>query len=182
MPCSKCSLRRLDDIQIRADGKARTTGGKVENPVFLPGQSEMRWGNFKNASPEVMFTIVGNEVFPCLRNLGDGTTYSEHDLHRLRRRPRRGRRDRSASATPGTDFERFPSKAEAYFRLHLDKLALQRLRRNKQLTPGDLSELEGMLVDAGAGPVDLVWANDHIGGLGIFIRGLVCSVSAEPAI
>ncbi|MCK8467821.1 DEAD/DEAH box helicase family protein [Microbacterium sp. KSW4-16] len=76
-------------------------------------------------------------------------------------------------ATPGTDFERFRSKAEAYLRQHLDKLALQRLRRNKQLTPGDLTELEGMLVAAGAGPVDLVWANDQTGGLGIFIRGLV---------
>ena len=76
-------------------------------------------------------------------------------------------------ATPGTDFERFRSKAEAYLRQHLDKLALQRLRRNKQLTPDDLVELEGMLVAAGAGPVDLVWANDRVGGLGVFIRGLV---------
>lgn len=75
--------------------------------------------------------------------------------------------------TPGTDFERFRSKAEAYLRQHLDKLALQRLRRNKQLTPDDLTELEGMLVDAGAGPVDLVRANERKGGLGIFIRGLV---------
>ena len=75
--------------------------------------------------------------------------------------------------TPGTDFERFRSKAEAYLRQHLDNLALQRLRRNKQLTPGDLTELESMLVEAGAGPVDLVWANDRVGGLGIFIRNLV---------
>ncbi|MGY1552774.1 DEAD/DEAH box helicase family protein [Microbacterium sp. A588] len=76
-------------------------------------------------------------------------------------------------ATPGTDFERFRSKAEAYLRQHLDKLALQRLRRNKQLTPDDLTELEGMLVAAGAGPVDMVWANDRPGGLGLFVRGLV---------
>lgn len=75
--------------------------------------------------------------------------------------------------TPGTDFERFRSKAEAYLRQHLDKLALQRLRRNKQLTFDDLDELEAMLVSAGAGPVDLVWANERKGGLGIFIRGLV---------
>ncbi|MEI2672382.1 MAG: hypothetical protein V9G13_15010 [Marmoricola sp.] len=36
--------------------------------------------------------------------------------------------------TPGTNFERFRAKAEAYLREHLDNLALQRLRRNKQLT------------------------------------------------
>ena len=76
-------------------------------------------------------------------------------------------------ATPGTDFERFRAKAEAYLREHLDNLVLQRLRRNKQLTPGDLTELERMLVAAGAGPVDLVRATGQTGGLGIFVRGLV---------
>ncbi|MCK8467824.1 type I restriction-modification system subunit M [Microbacterium sp. KSW4-16] len=71
-------IRRLDDIQTLAEKKARVTGGDVENPVFLPGQSEMRWSHFKNASPEVMFKIIGDEVFPFLRSMGDGTTYSQH--------------------------------------------------------------------------------------------------------
>ena len=71
-------IRRLDDIQTLAEKKARVTGGEVERPAFLPGQSDMRWSHFKNASPEVMFQIVGNEVFPFLRTMGDGTTYSEH--------------------------------------------------------------------------------------------------------
>lgn len=75
--------------------------------------------------------------------------------------------------TPGTNIERFRSKAEAYLRRHLDNVALQRLRRNKQLTPDDLRALEGMLVDAGAEPIDIVWANERGGGLGVFIRGLV---------
>lgn len=72
-------IRRLDDIQILAEKKARATGKPVESPVFLPGQAEeIRWGHFKNTSPEVMFAIVANEVFPFLREMGDGTTYSEH--------------------------------------------------------------------------------------------------------
>lgn len=71
-------IRRLDDIQTLAEKKARVTGAPLENPVFPPGQSELRWGHFKNTSPEVMFTIVGNAVFPFLRQMGDGTTYSEH--------------------------------------------------------------------------------------------------------
>ncbi len=51
---------------------------------------------------------------------------------------------------------------------------MQRLRlHNKQLTSQDLSELEGMLHDAGAGPADLVWASHQPGGLGLFIESLV---------
>lgn len=75
--------------------------------------------------------------------------------------------------TPGTNFERFRSKAEAYLRQHLDNLALQRLRRSKQLTASDLTELEGLLVAAGGGPVDIAWATSQTGGLGVFIRQLV---------
>lgn len=71
-------IRRLDDIQTLAEKKARATGAPIDNPVFLPGQSNLRWSHFKNTSPEVMFHIVGNKVFPFLRNMGDGTTYSDH--------------------------------------------------------------------------------------------------------
>ncbi|MGO1561995.1 MAG: DEAD/DEAH box helicase family protein [Actinomycetaceae bacterium] len=75
--------------------------------------------------------------------------------------------------TPGTNFERFRAKAEAYLREHLDNLALQRLRRNKQLTSGDLTELEQMLVASGGQQVDIAWATEHIGGLGVFVRSMV---------
>jgi type I restriction enzyme R subunit len=75
--------------------------------------------------------------------------------------------------TPGTNFERFRAKAEVYLREHLDNLALQRLRRNKQLTPEDLTELEQMLVASGGQQVDITWATEQGGGLGIFVRSLV---------
>ena len=75
--------------------------------------------------------------------------------------------------TPGTNFERFRSKAEAYLREHLENLALRRLRRNKQLTAADLSELERMLIDAGGQHVDIEWATERDGGLGLFVRHLV---------
>ncbi|WP_300641844.1 DEAD/DEAH box helicase family protein [Nocardioides sp.] len=74
--------------------------------------------------------------------------------------------------TPGTNFERFRAKAEAYLREHHDNLALQRLRRNKQLTASDLTELEQMLLASGGQEVDISWATDQ-GGLGLFVRGLV---------
>ncbi|MGE0304250.1 MAG: DEAD/DEAH box helicase family protein [Acidimicrobiia bacterium] len=74
----------------------------------------------------------------------------------------------------GVDLARFRSRAEAYLRAHLGNVALERLRRNKQLTPTDLSALEQMLIDSGAGQkVDVHWVAEKAGGLGIFIRGLV---------
>jgi type I restriction enzyme M protein len=72
-------IRRLDDIQTLAEKKARVTGGVVEKSIFLPGQKDLRWSQFKNANAEIMFRIVGEEAFPFLRAAGgDDSTYSEH--------------------------------------------------------------------------------------------------------
>jgi type I restriction enzyme R subunit len=76
--------------------------------------------------------------------------------------------------TPGTNWERFRAKARAYLRDHEDHLALQRLRRNLQLTPEDLASLEAMLVASGAGSeTDIARAREESHGLGLFIRSLV---------
>ncbi|RIK17080.1 MAG: DNA methyltransferase [Acidobacteria bacterium] len=72
-------MRRLDDLQTLAEGKARVTGGVIHDPVFLPGQAHLRWSRLKNQDPEVMYQTIADEVFPFLRGLGaDGSTYSEH--------------------------------------------------------------------------------------------------------
>ncbi|MFT0847308.1 class I SAM-dependent DNA methyltransferase [Actinomycetaceae bacterium L2_0104] len=72
-------IRRLDDLQLRAESKARILGEPVENPVFSPEQSAMRWSIFRNAAPAEMYRTVSEEIFPYLRELGgDGSTYSEH--------------------------------------------------------------------------------------------------------
>jgi type I restriction enzyme R subunit len=76
--------------------------------------------------------------------------------------------------TPGTNWERFRAKARAYLRDHEDHLALQRLRRNLQLTAGDLASLEAMLVQSGAGSeADIARAREESHGLGLFVRSLV---------
>ncbi len=76
--------------------------------------------------------------------------------------------------TPGTDLERFRAKATAYLRQHEDHIALQRLRRNKQLTSADMSSLEQMLLASGAGSkADMDLAAQKAQGLGAFIRSLV---------
>ncbi len=76
-------LRRLDDLQILAEKKARISGGPVVDVKFLPGQEHLRWSRFKNLDADVMYKTVSTEVFPLLRRLGaqvggDDTTYSDH--------------------------------------------------------------------------------------------------------
>lgn len=71
-------IRRLDDVQTLGEKKARIAGAAIETPVFRPGHEQLRWGRFKHTSPEVMYRTVADEVFPFLRSMGDGTTYSEH--------------------------------------------------------------------------------------------------------
>ncbi|MEN4397282.1 MULTISPECIES: type I restriction-modification system subunit M [Mycolicibacterium] len=71
-------IRRLDDLEMLAEKKARVTG-KSEGLRFSADQQGLRWSQFKNAEPAVMFSTVGDKVFPFLRELGgDGSTYSEH--------------------------------------------------------------------------------------------------------
>lgn len=76
----------------------------------------------------------------------------------------------------------------AYLRDHEDHLALQRLRRNHQLTPDDLTALEEMLIGSGAGTqADIARAKEEAHGLGLFVpvtgragpRG--CHRSVRPA-
>jgi len=76
--------------------------------------------------------------------------------------------------TTGLNWERFRAKATAYLTQHQDHVALQKLRRNKQLTPEDLNSLAQMLVaSSGDQQVDIAWVEDRAGALGLFIRSLV---------
>lgn len=71
-------IRRLDELHTLAEKKARVTGA-IENPVFLPGQSHLRWKHLKNAGAADAHQTMGQEVFPFLQKLGgEGSTYSEH--------------------------------------------------------------------------------------------------------
>ncbi len=71
-------VRRLDDLQMLAERKARVTGGSIDREIYGPGQEQLRWSRFKNDQPETMWRTVGEGVFPFLRALGgDGSTYGE---------------------------------------------------------------------------------------------------------
>ncbi len=79
-----------------------------------------------------------------------------------------------ARSTRPSDFQRFREKVTAYLRAHDNNLALQRLRRNLQLTASDIEELESMLVDADqATKADIEYAAQKTGGFGLFVRSLV---------
>jgi type I restriction enzyme R subunit len=76
--------------------------------------------------------------------------------------------------TSGMSWERFRAKAQAYPKAHENHVALQRLRRNKQLTADDLDSLAEMLVAAaGDQRVDLDWVTQRTGVIGPCIRSLV---------
>ncbi len=74
----------------------------------------------------------------------------------------------------GTDYERFREKARSYLLEHEDHVALQKLRRNRQLTESDIAGLESMLADADIGDVaNIDRARSEADGLGLFVRSLV---------
>ena len=72
-------VRRLDELQTLADRRARRAPQPGVAPIFSEGQQLFRWSKFREQSPEVMFQLVSEGVFPFLRSLGgDGSTYSHH--------------------------------------------------------------------------------------------------------
>jgi type I restriction enzyme, R subunit len=74
----------------------------------------------------------------------------------------------------GTDQAKFLAKARAYLRQHLDHVAVAKLRTNRPLTSSDLSELERLLGESGAGePDDIRRAAEDAQGLGLLVRSLV---------
>lgn len=76
--------------------------------------------------------------------------------------------------TMGASYAKFRAKARAFLVRHLDHIAIQKLRKNSPLTATDLSELERMLAESGAGGAeDIRHAVEESRGLGLFVRSLV---------
>jgi len=74
----------------------------------------------------------------------------------------------------GTDLAKFLAKAQAFLRQHLDHVAVAKLRTNRPLTGSDLSELERLLSESGAGDTEAIHrAAADAQGLGLLVRSLV---------
>lgn len=84
-------LKRLDEAQTRAEKQALRTGKTAHNLPFPLGNdelgrpwSDLRWKNFKDLSPEIMFKRFNERVFTFLREelptnkSGEATSYAKH--------------------------------------------------------------------------------------------------------
>lgn len=50
-------IKRLDEVQTSREKNARTLGLSVDKPIFREDEAPLRWNNFKNQDPEVMFEL-----------------------------------------------------------------------------------------------------------------------------
>ena len=75
-------IKRLDDLELAKEKKARRLGREIENPTFTPGQQHIRWSHFKNLDDaEEMLRIIRDEAFPFIKDMGSfskSSTYAKH--------------------------------------------------------------------------------------------------------
>ncbi|MBX3098009.1 MAG: SAM-dependent DNA methyltransferase [Salinibacterium sp.] len=74
-------IKRLDELHTLAESKANTLGKPIENPVFPEGTddtgrrprpfSDLRWSHFRGFSPQEMYDIIDQNVFPFIRDMGE---------------------------------------------------------------------------------------------------------------
>lgn len=69
-------IRRLDELHTARERQAALTGQPIQEPIFQPGQDELRWSRFKDLDPEVMYRLFSREsgVFDFMRSLSNGNS------------------------------------------------------------------------------------------------------------
>jgi len=79
-------LRRLDELQTLEEQKAQTLKMPIDRRIFPEGAdakgrpyADFRWSRFKDFEARELYDLVGEHIFPFLRNLGgDSSTYAQH--------------------------------------------------------------------------------------------------------
>ncbi len=75
-------IKRLDDLELVKEKKAKRIGKPVENPTFPPDKQGARWSYFKNLDDaEEMLYQVRDVAFPFIKELGSKggeTAYTRH--------------------------------------------------------------------------------------------------------
>ena len=61
--------RRLDELHTAREKKANLLKKPIEKPVFNRKQQKLRWSRFRDESPEQMYELFRDEVFPFIKNL-----------------------------------------------------------------------------------------------------------------
>lgn len=70
--------KRLDELHTAKESQANLLGETLDNPIFEPQQSELRWSYFKDFDPERKFTVFRDQVFPFIKSLNGraGSAYT----------------------------------------------------------------------------------------------------------
>ena len=79
-------LRRLDELQTLEEQKAQTLKMPIDRRIFPEGSdakgrpyADFRWSRFKDFEARELYDLIGDHVFPFLRNLGgESSTYAQH--------------------------------------------------------------------------------------------------------
>lgn len=86
-------MKLLDDNQRKSEATANAFSVKLNNPVFKEGEcvisevprvvcdyNNLRWNVFHNFAPEAMLSNIQNNVFPFIKQIGDGrnTAFSKY--------------------------------------------------------------------------------------------------------
>ncbi len=78
-------LKRLDEVQELEERKAARLGTPMARRIFPEGNDpkgtpyeDFRWKRLKNASPQAMYSLLADHIFPWLRTLGEGSTYAQY--------------------------------------------------------------------------------------------------------
>ncbi len=79
-------IRRLDELETLEERKAQRTGQPMARRLFPEGADvhkrpyeQLRWSRFKHLAAGEMYSLVGESLFPFLRELGgDGSAYAGH--------------------------------------------------------------------------------------------------------
>src|SRR5690606_22276953 len=80
-------LKRLDDKQLKMEEEQNLLGIPMKNPIYTEKQKSLRWSNFKDKDPQVMYDLFtrpqseldGITIFDFMKNVGkEGGIFSEY--------------------------------------------------------------------------------------------------------
>ena len=73
-------VRRLDELETLEERRSQRSGQPMRRRIFPEDKQELRWSRFKElGDPASMFQVVGERVFPFLRELGgEESAYATH--------------------------------------------------------------------------------------------------------
>lgn len=73
--------KRLDELHTAKEKQANLLGETLDNPIFEPQQSDLRWSRFKDFDPERKFTVFRDQVFPFIKSLNGRAGKRVHAVH-----------------------------------------------------------------------------------------------------